>query len=160
MNTKTMLNSYYTWLNDQTSTKELDTNWVEVTVPFLDRHNDYIQCYLRFDGQYIHLSDDGDTLADLLLNGYDLSIPTQQETLTVILNGFNIQHDDEVLQTTTTYEEFPVTFHNFIQAILAINLLAQTRLDTLYGAFAGKGTAPSEEDIRMVRREVWGELYQ
>jgi len=32
---------------------------------------------------------------------------------------------------------------------------AQAPLDTLYGAVAGEGPVPSEEDIRAVRREVW-----
>lgn len=36
----------------------------------------------------------------------------------------------------------------------------QSPLETLYGMFAGQGPVPSEEEIRTVRREMWGKFYQ
>ena len=44
--TDDLIRSYYDWLKAKTSWREVN-GWVEITTPYLDRHNDYIQIYLR-----------------------------------------------------------------------------------------------------------------
>lgn len=39
---KELLDNYSLWLRDKTTLRQIDENWVEITTPFLDRHNDYI----------------------------------------------------------------------------------------------------------------------
>ena len=39
---KELLDNYSLWLRDKTTLLQIDENWVEITTPFLDRHNDYI----------------------------------------------------------------------------------------------------------------------
>ncbi|NJN67357.1 MAG: hypothetical protein HC884_11915 [Chloroflexaceae bacterium] len=36
----------------------------------------------------------------------------------------------------------------------------QAPLESLYGMLAGQGYVPSDEEIRAVRREMWGKFYQ
>lgn len=36
----------------------------------------------------------------------------------------------------------------------------QAPLETLYGIVAGQGPVPSEEDIRVARREAWRKFYE
>ena len=65
---KTLLDEYWEWLRGKTTLRELDDR-VEITTPYLDRHNDYLQIYAeRRDGGFV-LSDDGYVLEDLELSG-------------------------------------------------------------------------------------------
>ncbi len=36
-----LLEAYHSWLRDKTVLRQID-DWVEITTPYLDRHNDYI----------------------------------------------------------------------------------------------------------------------
>ena len=59
-----LLSDYRVWLKDKTTLREVDGEWVEITTPFLDRHNDALQIYARAEnGGYI-LSDDSYTIQD------------------------------------------------------------------------------------------------
>ena len=55
---RALLDQYQAWLRDNTVLRELD-DWVEITTPYLDRHNDYLQLYVARDGAGWMLSDDG-----------------------------------------------------------------------------------------------------
>lgn len=37
-----LIDDYVVWLRDKTSLRQIE-NWVEITTPYLDRQNDYIQ---------------------------------------------------------------------------------------------------------------------
>ena len=65
---RALLDDYATWLRDKTSLRQV-SDWVEITTPYLDRHNDYIQIYAkRTDGGLV-LTDDGYTIDDLEQSG-------------------------------------------------------------------------------------------
>ena len=49
---------YLSWLRDNILLREVD-EWVEITTPFLDRHNDCVQIYAKpSDGGFV-LTDHG-----------------------------------------------------------------------------------------------------
>ena len=49
-----LLNDYRAWLVDKTTLRDVDGDWVEVTTPYLDRHNDALQIYVRAEnGGYV-----------------------------------------------------------------------------------------------------------
>ena len=53
-----LLNDYRAWLKDKTTLREVNGSWVEITTPYLDRHNDALQiCAREEDGGYV-LTDD------------------------------------------------------------------------------------------------------
>src|SRR4029077_11049013 len=53
-----LMDRYLVWLKDTTSLREVN-DWVEITTPYLDRHNDFLQIYApRENGGYT-LTDDG-----------------------------------------------------------------------------------------------------
>ena len=55
-----LLDDYLAWLKDKTTLRQIDA-WVEITTPYLDRHNDSIQIYAKkADGHFV-LTDDGYT---------------------------------------------------------------------------------------------------
>ncbi len=41
-----LLNDYVIWLKTKTTFRQIN-QWVEITTPYLDRHNDYIQVYAK-----------------------------------------------------------------------------------------------------------------
>ena len=54
---QSLLDRYWIWLRERTTLREIG-EWTEITTPYLDRHNDYIQIYARrTDGGFL-LTDD------------------------------------------------------------------------------------------------------
>lgn len=115
-----LLKDYVVWLKDKTVLRQID-DWVEITTPYLDRHNDYVQIYAkRANGGYV-LTDDGYTIQDLEQNGCKLESPKRQDLLRMTLNGFGIKLDGKALEVRATSENFALRKHNLVQAVLAVN---------------------------------------
>lgn len=115
-----LLDQYIEWLRDKTSLREVQ-DWIEITTPYLDRHNDYIQIYAHKQNGGFILTDDGYTITDLLHSGCKLDSPKRQQLLKVTLNGFGVQNERNALQVQASPENFALRKHNLIQAILAVN---------------------------------------
>ncbi len=115
-----LLDDYLAWLKDRTELRQID-DWVEITTPYLDRHNDCIQIYAkRQDGGFL-LTDDGFTINDLEESGCKLDSEKRGELLKVTLNGFGVQLRQKALETQASPENFPLRKHNLVQAMLAVN---------------------------------------
>ena len=115
-----LLNGYFQWLNESISLREID-EWVEITTPFLDRHNDYLQIYVRKDnGGYI-LTDDGYILEDLKMSGCKIDTEKRQALLSTTLKGFGVQNERGILTIKTTEKSFSQKKHNILQAMLSVN---------------------------------------
>ncbi|OGA71233.1 MAG: hypothetical protein A3G81_30590 [Betaproteobacteria bacterium RIFCSPLOWO2_12_FULL_65_14] len=115
-----LLDAYHAWLKDKTALRQID-QWIEITTPYLDRHNDYIQIYAKkANGGYV-LTDDGYTLDDLEQSGCKLQSPKRQELLKMTLNGFGVQLRDNALEVHASPDNFPLRKHNLVQAMLAVN---------------------------------------
>lgn len=115
-----LMDAYHSWLKDKSVLRQID-QWVEITTPFLDRHNDYIQIYAkRANGGFI-LTDDSYTIEDLELSGCKLESRKRQDLLKMTLNGFGVQLDGKSLQVHASTENFALRKHNLVQAMLAVN---------------------------------------
>lgn len=115
-----LLDDYVVWLRDKTSLRQVD-NWVEITTPYLDRHNDYLQIYAKKANGAFVLTDDGHTIDDLDQSGCKLNSPKRQELLRMTLNGFGVQLQDNALEVHATPDNFALRKHNLVQAMLAVN---------------------------------------
>ncbi len=125
---------YFSWLQDKTILKQLK-DWVEITTPYLDRHNDYIQIYVKKDNNKLILTDDGYIISDLIQSGCDLDTPKRRDLLKTTLNGFGVEQEGEELFVYSTPETFALKKHNLIQALLAVNdlfYLATTTITNLF----------------------------
>lgn len=117
---RALLERYQVWLKDRTALREVN-DWVEITTPYLDRHNDYLQIYAgRSNGDYL-LTDDGYVLQDLQLSGCKLDSKKRQDLLSMTLKGFGIRLEGDRLEVKASAKEFPMRKHNLVQAMLAIN---------------------------------------
>lgn len=118
--TNDLIQGYYDWLRAKTRWREIN-DWVEITTPYVDRHNDYIQIYLRRQGNEWVLTDDGYTLADLAQSGCEIDTPRRKALLQSTLNGFGVQYVSDSLEIRATEENFSLRKHNLLQAILAVS---------------------------------------
>lgn len=129
-----LLDEYLKWLKDKTTLRQID-DWVEITTPYLDRHNDYLQMYAKKQNGGFLLTDDGYTMTDLEQSGCKLDSRKRQELLRMTLNGFGVQLRQNALEIHATSENFPLRKHNLVQAMLAVNdmfFLAVPMVATLF----------------------------
>ncbi len=115
-----LLDAYLAWLKDKTQLRQV-ADWVEITTPYLDRNNDYLQIYARkVNGSYV-LTDDGQIIGDLEQTGCKLNSPKRQDLLKMTLNGFGVQLQDQRLEVHASPDNFALRKHNLVQAMLAVN---------------------------------------
>lgn len=115
-----LLDTYYVWLRDKTALRQID-QWVEITTPYLDRHNDYIQIYAKPGNGGFILTDDGYTINDLEQSGCKLESRKRQDLLKMTLNGFGVQQEGRAIQVHASLDNFALRKHNLVQAMLAVN---------------------------------------
>ena len=116
-----LLDAHWKWLKDKTLVRSLGDQWVEITTPYLDRHNDMLQIFAKRGNNGIILSDDGYVIGDLLHSGCKLDSPKRQMLLSMTLGGFGVQNNEGRLEVHSTAENFALKKHSLIQAMLAVN---------------------------------------
>src|SRR5215475_321483 len=77
-----LLDQYAQWVRDKSVLREVNDQYVEITTPYLDRHNDYTQIYVRRDNGAFMLTDGGETIQDLRASGCDLETSKRRGLLT------------------------------------------------------------------------------
>ncbi len=102
-----LLDDYRVWLKDKTRLREVNSKWVEITTPYLDRHNDALQIYARAENGGYVLTDDSYTIRDLEASGCSLSTEKRQDLLKMTLNGFGVRINREALEVQASPENFP-----------------------------------------------------
>ncbi|MEW5874511.1 MAG: DUF1829 domain-containing protein [Candidatus Zixiibacteriota bacterium] len=117
---KALMDQYTAWLRTKTALREVHGS-IEVTTPYLDRHNDYMQFYVRRSNGGFLLTDDGFVIQDLRSSGCTLDSQKRQDLLRMTLNGFGVRLDGDSLTVNATSENFNYRKHNFLQAMLAVN---------------------------------------
>lgn len=117
---RSLLDRYLSWLRDKTSLREIG-DYIEITTPYLDRHNDYLQIYAKKQEGSFLLTDDGYIINDLEQSGCKISSSKRQQLLKLTLNGFGVQLNGKSLQVSATPDNFALKKHNLVQAMLAIN---------------------------------------
>jgi hypothetical protein len=115
-----LLEQYQQWLKDKTSLRQVK-DWIEITTPYLDRHNDYIQIYVRRENGSFIITDDGYTIEDLRLSGCELESRKRKDLLNLTLNGFGVKIINNELLVHASPDTFALRKHNLVQAMLAVN---------------------------------------
>lgn len=122
------VDEYLKFLKDSFSEKKLE-NLIEITTPFLDRHNEQLRIYVEENAKEddIYLTDDGYIIEDLISCGCDITTPARKKLLQRIANsyGVNISNDHE-LYVYSTLNSFPQKQHALIQCMITVNSLYMT----------------------------------
>ena len=86
LNPTKLKEQYIKWLEDEITLNKINEYW-EITSPFLDRYNDYLQVYAKMDNDNeILLTDDAYTLNNLKMAGVDINSPRRKQLLDNFLN--------------------------------------------------------------------------
>ncbi|MCX7015137.1 MAG: DUF1829 domain-containing protein [Candidatus Sumerlaeota bacterium] len=118
---RSLLDQYVAWLKEKTALRQVQ-EWVEITTPYLDRHNDYLQIYARRDNGGYMLTDDGYILEDLEQSGCKLESGKRKALLRTTLNGFGVRlEEDKCLVVNASSGNFALRKHSLVQAMLAVN---------------------------------------
>ena len=115
-----LIEQYQLWLKDKTSLRQVK-DWIEITTPYIDRHNDYIQIYVRRENGSFIITDDGYTIEDLRLSGCELESRKRKDLLNLTLNGFGVKIINNELLVHASPDTFALKKHNLVQAMLAVN---------------------------------------
>jgi len=118
---KGLIDDYIEWLRSTIVLNQIE-EWIEITTPYLDRHNDYLQIYVKKenDNEFL-LTDDGYIIQDLESSGCSLDSEKRWELLQLTLNGFGVKLKNKSLFSIATKENFKNKKHNLLQAMLAVN---------------------------------------
>ena len=119
---QSLLDQYWSWLREETRLREIE-KWIEITTPYLDRHNDNLQIYVSRSDEGLLLTDDGYVLEDLEQSGCKLDTDKRQALLKMTLNGFGvrIQENGKALEVVASTHDFALRKHNLVQAMLAVS---------------------------------------
>lgn len=99
---------------------ESDDEGCTITMPYLDRHRNFVQVYITKTDSGVALSDYGDTISDLRICGLPIDSDIRRQALNEQLNLFGIELNGDELRMSSTWDDLPTLLHEFAQGILAI----------------------------------------
>lgn len=137
MDCQQVITEYLKWVKDNTVVKTVDEGQIcAISTPFLDRHNDHLDIYmLKKNGAFV-LTDNGYTIADLRMSGFDINTPKRENILKTALNGFGVKiNSKDELYTEATSQNVGQKKHYLLQAILAVNDMFNLAQETVYSLF-------------------------
>lgn len=134
LDANSMLENYIKWLRTKYKINHLEKS-DQIVTPFTNNINDNINIYIdKLGNEEFILSDDGETLNDLSLNGIELT-SAREKMLERILLGTPVYLDKDELVTKGNNNDFPEKKHIFIQTILRVNDLLMTRRSNTINLF-------------------------
>lgn len=129
-----LVESYLAWVKARL-TSETIGDWIRLTTPFLDRHNDFMEIFVKVDGDRLILTDDGYVLNDLEQSGCAVTSGRRRELLDQILSGHGVSLHDDELTIQANLSNFAQRKHLLLQAMLAVNDLFLTSRPIVRGLF-------------------------
>lgn len=119
----TYVDDYYKWLREKTFIQQgSTTDWFLINTPFIGAFNDSIEIYARKQGDQLTLSDNGETMSNLELQGLHIQgSKKRRDLLDSILLSYGLGCVNNEIVVETNLESFSQSKHNFLQAIIEIN---------------------------------------
>ncbi|MCR5862179.1 DUF1828 domain-containing protein [Flavobacterium sp. J372] len=148
----THVDYYYNWLREKTVIQEdHSTEWTLISTPFLGAFNDTIEIYAKKNGSHLTLSDNGETISNLELQGVHIQGSKKRRYLVdAILLNYGIREINDELIVETNFENFAQSKHNLLSAIIEINdmyILSKSNVSSIF-----------KEDVRNYLDEI-GLIY-
>ena len=115
---------YLGWLRSNIEQFQINDNTFRITLPFLDRNNDHTDIYIirQSDGIFL-ITDDGATLSDLSLSGFDFSTSKRRQQILDSItssHGVSISASGE-LQIVCTLDDLPIKKHMLAQCMVKVS---------------------------------------
>ena len=117
------MDDYYNWLREKTFIqKDSNTDWFLINTPFVGAFNDTIEIYAQKNGNHLRLSDNGETMSNLELQGLHIQGSKRRRAiLDTILINYGVRTENNELTIEANIENFSQSKHNFLSAIIEIN---------------------------------------
>lgn len=116
-----LMNDYFKWLKESVGIKKMsDNEYVEITSPFLDFNNDFMQIYIAKDDKGLKITDDGYTIRNLEMEGVNWTT-ARINTVKKILNQYGCKLENDAITTSTSTKDFSHKKHFMMQAMMQIN---------------------------------------
>jgi len=119
----TYVDNYYRWLRENTVVENGKTfDWFLINTPFIGAYNDNIEIYAQKNGDKLTLSDNGETLNNLELQGVNIQGSKKRRyILDTILLNYGIKELNDELIIETDISRFSQSKHNILSAMIEIN---------------------------------------
>lgn len=126
---------YINWLENEISVKNIG-EYFEITSPFLDRYNDYLQIYAKLENNNeIFLTDDAYTINNLKMSGIDINSLKRKQILENFLKKYRVQLNGDALEIRAGMEDFPQKILFLLQAMLNVDdmfMLSQNKVSSIF----------------------------
>lgn len=126
---------YISWLEDEITVNKIG-EYIEVTSPFLDRYNDYLQVYAKLENdKEILLTDDSYIINNLEMSGIDMKSSKRKQLLQSFLNKYSVKLENNALVTKSNMEDFPQKILFLMQAMINVDdmfMLSQNKVASLF----------------------------
>ncbi len=107
-------------IDDDISWFEKIGEYYEITTPYLDNANDYLQIYVKQEGNDIFFTDDSITIHNLKMSGLQLT-RNRKLQLQKILYQYGVRLQGNELIAKAPINSFAQKKHLFIQAMIRID---------------------------------------
>lgn len=115
---------YINWLKEKIDQYQINNTTYRITMPFLDRNNDRIEFYIVLEspGKY-QLTDDGSTLNELELSGFDIFTSKRRESIfESIINAHGVRcSKDGALYINCDDCDLPQKKHLLAQCVVKVS---------------------------------------
>ena len=122
MEAEQLINNFIEWFKHEIriGPKLNSEGWQEVILPILDNENDYLEFYIKIDGEKVFLNDGGFSLMRTDLNNEE-SLKKRIEILKKLTysNG-NLKIENNAVIVETNIKDFPICLQLFVHAILQV----------------------------------------
>lgn len=115
---------YTDWLKENIDQFQVSDNIYRLTLPFLDRNNDAIEIYIiRKSDNSFYITDDGATLNDLQLGGFDIfSTKRRTDIFNSIISAHGVSKtDNNELIVDCTLKDLALKKHMLAQCMIKIS---------------------------------------
>lgn len=119
MDIQKLLNDYMKWLKTEITFDKIG-EYYEITTPYLNNANDYLQIYVKQENEEIFFTDDGEIIHNMKMNGIQLN-QNRKNHLQKILNQFGVKLEGDELVAKAQLNNFAQKKHFFIQAMLRVD---------------------------------------
>lgn len=133
MDIQKLIDDYATWLKSEITFERVG-EYCEITTPYLDSANDYLQIYVRQDNDGFFFTDDCATIRNLKTHGFQFTT-TRKEHLQQILNQYGVKLNGDELTLKAPANGFAQKKHMFIQAMLRVDdmfALSKSKVSSLF----------------------------
>ncbi len=138
MNITTLIDEYVSWLKNEITFQRFG-EYYEITTPFLDQYNDYLQIYVKQERDTIYFSDDGAAIHRLKESGFNFN-NKQKKIIQKTLEQYGARLEENEITAKAPAAGFAQAKHMFVQAIM--------RIDDMFGFLKTKSSSVFVNDVQ------------